>query len=292
MRYLLTFFVLLQAGSSFAQQYVPFPTNDGATWRYYAERDIYHNSVTYRMEEQYMTAGDTIINGLQYKKVMLRRHIYDSLYFTTPVTPPPISNTHTVANIQDMYYCAYREDNKKVYMYSYYDTTERLQYDFNGFDTLATDSVLIGNQYHKKLTDKYLITTIEGIGSLFSVFNGIANGEQYVRFLCFTNNEAGYMQDSVCTYIFPYGTPTTINDKPTTASSIKAYPNPFIDAITIDGEVQGNAAIYNSAGIKVYTAEVSGAGHTIPTASFSTGMYMLVVTDKNGNITHKEKMVK
>jgi hypothetical protein len=287
MRNLLTIFILLFSCNAFAQQYVPFPTNDGATWRYYAVRelDINHD---FQQEEQYMTDGDTIINGLTYKKVMLRRHIYDTLGFYDTITTPR-STTHLVANVSDIYYGAYREDNKKIYcIIPSYLNTELLRYDFDTLSkTSFIDSVLVGSSYRKR----YDSNIIEGIGWLQSFMFFTNMGEEPLVFLCFSNNGDSYMKDSICTYIFPYGTPTSI-DNTIDKQVSHVYPNPFAEAIHIDAITAGTALLYNSAGIKVSEGPLREGKNTIATSALSSGIYMMIVKDKTGQITATRKLVK
>ncbi len=294
MRYLLTIFVLLLGCSAFAQQYVPFPTNDGTTWRYYAEREYQNGNYYIAQEEQYLTAGDTTINGLQYKKVMLRRHIYDTVIWNNSNYTPPIINTNMVATLPDEYYGAYREDNKRIYCIipSVY-TTEKLRYDFNTLASTSTaiDSVLVGNTYHKRYKDSFSIYIIEGIGWLNSFLFFTNLGEEHIQFRCFTDAGDSYIPGTLCNYIFPYGTPASVNEQ-TAKEAVNIYPNPFADMINIQSGKAGRAIFYNSAGIKLMTTDILKGYNHINAPTLSSGIYLLVVQDDSGQVIKTEKIIK
>jgi len=320
--YLLAFILLCHSIVATAQQYqyVPMPLGDGQ-WRYRFTTETGKNNppaVDVTIDD-YMLIGsgmDTIIGGKTYKKIHYRGH------HETGKKPFNFPLQHVVADNPEYTQLCLREDNKRVYWHTDYHDTMLFNFEAGIGDTIPyhymhlsnvdkykvyhIDTIKVDNKPRKRFWASELyyntdtVAVIEGIGFqsgglMMPSRNGNVGYYLHIpSFYCFTAPGSGMFPDTGtgCYYVWPYGTPTAVSSIKTSESSIKAYPNPFAGEITIQGSIHGNAAIYNSAGIKVYTAEVSGAGHKIPTTSFSTGMYMLVVTDKNGNVVHKEKMVK
>jgi hypothetical protein len=300
---ILIFAAIVASQSAIAQAYQPFPTNN-AQWR------VRHHADSCIDMQYYVNGSDTMIKGLKYTKVFVR----------TAKTPrgsapqflfPAIKNIY--ATKPDEYVYAFREDNKKLYTIRKKDTAEYLYYDANltvgdtvtsNDDILykrvitAIDSVRIGSIFHKR----FLVTTtnnsVSGLTNLYftegvgidnnSPFD-ILNGQNYVRLHCFTNSSGTYNIDTFpCTYIFPYGTPTSIS---TSNENKKAniYPNPFTDYIDIDANA-ADIRLYDMTGRTVLATQIDN--RRINTAQLPKGIYMLTLLKKDGSLIEHKKMVK
>lgn len=285
-----------------AQVYQPFPTND-AHWRTRNnENDTCFDNV------YYVNGTDTIIKGLKYTKVFARTA-------ATPFGGPPnfaipaIKNN--VAIRPDVYVYGIREDNKKIYTIRKKDTTEYLYFDFSRTigDTVATDdfsmykwvitgidSIKIGTPYHKRFRITsvnsgvtYNNYVIEGIGyDMHSPFD-ILNGQNYARLHCFTNSQGTYTLDTFkCSYIFPYGTPTGINNTKAEKES-NIYPNPFSNQLTIDADA---VSVRLTDAMGKLVIQQNGNDKTINTANLPAGLYILTLHDDSGNVTERRKLIK
>lgn len=139
---------------------------------------------------------------------------------------------------------------KKVYFIEHGKSTEEVLYDFTleVGDTIrgyhvdyhypratvkAIDSVLIGNEYHKRLllSDVYNIYWIEGVGSTYGLTEGVTNNVDAMGYqlLCFGNTEeSSYpQQGGPCAMI------TGIEDT-RDSSPIILSPNPSNSNFTVD----------------------------------------------------------
>ncbi|TNE56040.1 MAG: T9SS type A sorting domain-containing protein [Bacteroidetes bacterium] len=195
-----------------AQQYQPFPTTP-ATWNvvrcWYFFQPGWHDKYAITLDDT-----DTLYQGQVYKK----------LYITEHLIHPPVFDSVYPAR----FFGGIREANKQVYIFQTWasvDTTEHLVYDFtktNIGDTIytsalagpagvllphlvtGTDSVLIGQTYHKRLylqDPGNIYNTeywIEGVGSSW--------GLPYASFWSITDNS----YDLTCYYKrqqFQFGNP-------------------------------------------------------------------------------------
>lgn len=179
MKQLLIVILLCCFGKTFAQTnlYHPFPDSN-ATWNFdYTQAQCMFG---FAFEEYSITmAGDTLINGELYQKL----HIPFVDFYTLGSCDP--FNTAG-------YKGAIRENEflRKVYYIAPNDTEEQLLYDFTLeqgdtvkgvlssfiFDPViveSIDSVLVGNNYHKRwnINDWYGISVIEGVGSTYGLIN-------------------------------------------------------------------------------------------------------------------------
>ncbi len=312
---LLCHYIVMQAQQ---YQYVPMPLGDGQ-WRYRFTTETGYMSypvinVTVSDYVLYGNGQDTIINGKTYKKILERRHMESGHKpFNFPLQ-------HVVADNPEYIRLCVREDNKRVYFYTDYHDT--LLYNFEAVvgDTIPrhyihltdvdkykvyeVDTVNIGGILRKRFRASELyynadtMTVIEGIGRedgglmMPSRRGNIGYYTHYPMFCCFTAPGITYPDtSSSCYLVWPYGTPTSVNDA-IDKEATRIYPNPFTEAIHIDGIAEGMAVLYNSAGIKVSGQVLREGKNTISTPAMGSGMYMLVLKDKTGQITGTRKLVK
>lgn len=297
---ILLFATLLTLQSATAQQYQPFPTNK-AQWRVRENGSYKYTDILY-----YVNGSDTTIKGLQYTKVFARVAVTNIL--ASNPNPPAITNM--TATQADMYAGAINEQNKRVYFIRKQDSLPQLYFDFNlsvgdtvrSYDIInnmviaATDSIKIGNIYHKRYrcTSSFSGTThntfiTEGVGSHRSTAFDYHNGQNYIAMHCFTNNNATYTIDSFkCSYIFPFGTPTSIENNIVSAEAY-IYPNPFSDFIAIEANA-ASIKLLDMAGRTVIQQRIHNK--RVNTQNIPQGIYQLVLYDANGTVLERKKVVK
>ncbi|MFN0201991.1 MAG: T9SS type A sorting domain-containing protein [Bacteroidia bacterium] len=295
-----------------AQVYTPFPTQN-AVWRgSYVEGP--GPGVTLHWDYQLFIAGDTLIQNTNYHNWYLTEvhsQWWPQLGLTVylPTTRP---------------FGAFREDNKKIYLWDYQDSTEYLLYDFDslavgdditnwynttnrylGINTKQIDSffigdidsVLIANTYRKRyhimgscnLTDTYLI---EGIGYTDPVT--MCGFEEGSSLICFTLNDSLIWQSSAP---FPYcGLPyPTVGLTYTLSSSAFIYPNPFTSELnlTFSKEIKAlTILIYDLRGKLLYDKKVENQKEIqLELTKLPSGMYHLLMYDEQGH-SMAQKLVK
>lgn len=231
----LSFLLIAVPGYSQTNIYYPLPTQNAA-WREYQGS---HCDMC--RDYQNFTAGDTVIGGKSYTKIWSSGIYYSSNFYGFC--------TNTIVGNFSYLSSAIRNDsiNKKVYSYDFYNHVETLLYDFNlnlgdtvpvqfssGYVS-AIDSVLVGQNYHKRFTvseinsmlpDVYLI---EGIGATSGLLNRIDFCfECCTSLLCVKQNDTTIYPDGwVCDLI------EGIPENSTPALSFRLSPNPCEDFATI-----------------------------------------------------------
>jgi hypothetical protein len=235
--------------------------------------------------------ADTLINDLEYKKVMQSD---DSLH----------SNWYVKGFI--------REDvtSQKVYLYDVYNQVDILLYDFS----LETgDSILAGDGESYAKVDTVIYKPfgnstdtlkqicfdsgcntrwIEGIGSLWGVMEGLnaffITGE-ISKLVCYYDNDNLVYHNPEFETCFPVSTSVSIL-KFGNKKNIKIFPNPASDKITIHSlrsrifEVE----IYDLTGTCLYQNLNVGSNRVeLKTDKLSKGMYVLKVRDEREKISQK-----
>lgn len=267
------------------QEYIPFPT-DTAQWNQLSFHQISGEDY-WEVRYSYRMMGDTIIDNQAYNKV----------YY------------HWGAIELAEYIGGMREDaNKNIYFYpaalntSYilefpYDTAEMLLYSFdslyvgkqlpineevNDITVVAIDSVLMGNQYHKR----YQITGtqiwgpeywIEGIGStseLFSPFTYEFEWEYYM--LCFQKDKESAVLVNT-EYTEPCEYPSAVIE--IKKESIAFVPNPVSDKLSITNSFSGlyEVNVFNIFGQQVGKFNCSNDSSVIDLSGLRSGIYFLMV---------------
>jgi hypothetical protein len=287
---LCTYFCIAAA---FAQQYVPFPT-ENAIWRGYSSWQ--EGSIQYIVR----TAGDTFINRQQYTKLL-----EEGNYLRTP------------------YAGAFREDNRTIYIVPNDSTTEFIWYDFNNLqigDTVSNwwnyrigvlpmqfhapvwvydiDSVQINDgtfrkQYHVVGEwGEYQTSFIEGIGSLAGTFEGNWGVEYSASLICL---RSGFTISWITPGVWGECTAAIrvrldAEEAPENSFAINMYPNPANDILHIasDVDLSAQATIYNTLGQAQTQAELFGNQHSIDISSLADGIYYLhLQTQKGEKVSYK-----
>ena len=301
MKKLLLFAGILLVQYATSQNYYPFPTGD-AYWNNLTWAQWNPDEVTL-YNSQYSIVGDTILNGLNYKRVF---------YYA-----PDLGST------ENLYIGGLREDNSKnIYFFpnssgipSYSgiqfpsDTSEFLLYTFNNLvpgmilpinqgvveiKVLDIDSVLVGNSYRKRymIQDRSLGPDywIEGIGSTKDLFMSFTyEFEWSLNTLCFTDTTTYHIswpyngQDS-CHYSFPTGISENVEKE------IKLFPNPSSDYIVVEIPEKINQIsieLYNIKGQMICQEPFYASPHRINISQLSSGKYFALIT-----FNHKKTILK
>ena len=268
---LIAVLLALAATNLKAQDYEPI-IQEGNEWHSLGVGMIGWEIISYT---NYVTwcSGDTIINDVQYTKLM----------GTTNEGNPHL-------------FCLLREENGKVWRRQ--SSTDVLLYDFTASvgDTLRIgdlpilDSISIehiGNVDRKKFWfgleydftgEPYAVETwIEGIGSsyglLYSGSEGIVGG--YFSALCFHQDEDLIWQNpeyESCTV-----TAIAENKEP----EMVVYPNPANEMVTICGHEVSEVQVYNTLGQMVKTAKNA---NEINVSDLPEGIYLFRITDMDGKL--------
>ncbi len=204
-----TVFVLFVCCTAFSQQYVPFPT-ENAEWNVRNSTYYYGYDITTYSVGNYSLRGDTLINGILYKKVC--------------------KNLGSIDFPQYLGIGGLREEDKKIYYIggfygnpygvrgqkidklkecspsvNTFDNAEMLLYDFNakigdivrmGYyvdELMSIDSVKIGDSFRRRYNFNSE-QIIEGIGSVKKGLLGnliqmtSCGGGSFPEFICFSQN--------------------------------------------------------------------------------------------------------
>ncbi len=233
--------------------------------------------------------GDTLINDLEYKKVLQADDLLHS----------------------DWYENGYiREDaaNQKVYLYDKYSNEDMLLYDFR---LEPGDSILTGDGESYAKAESVIYETfgnsndtlkqiyfdsgsvwIEGIGSLWGVLEGLNAfymlGE-ITELVCYYENGVLVYHNPDFETCFPDSTTVSVsmfgNKK-----DIEIFPNPARDKITINtpGSRILEVEIYDLTGTCLYrNVNINSNRIDLETAKLPKGMYVLKVRDERDTISRK-----
>jgi len=257
-----------------------------------------------KMVRKEMMSGDTIINGIAYKKI----------YRDTS----PVFNWNT-----DIYTCAIRESNRKVYYIAKDELKENLLYDFSknageyveviglGLNypnpiRLKVDSVSIKNingvnrkimkfnangSYH---TDEIWI---EGIGSSFGFLTPFVSvSDNYFQLKCCSKNDTlYYLNSQIGNFLCSPSEPQNQCEYTVIAHSneqewmdLSILPNPANDFLNIKTNIDGlTYTIYNSIGQKILFSNLQD--DKISTTDLPSGIY--IITFEKGQKRKSLKMV-
>ena len=299
-----------------AQTYQPFPT-DVATWEvtrcWYFYDPGWYDSYTLTMNR-----NDTLYNGEVFKKIYITNHhlpgtIHDTIYPTE-------------------FFGGIRESNKQIFIYQHWasvDTSVMVVYDFNqtnigdtiytnvlsgnpnlfGHLVTATDSVLVGTTYHKRLHLEDVNSSynteywIEGVGSSwglpFATFWSITDNSYDLS--CFYDKQDlkyenpspnyGYCQappSITCEIISSVETGLEFEKK-----IFEIYPNPAFEDITIAitnvEHTNATLQIYNMAGALIRSHIVSQIKTQMDITGLPNGVYFIVLS--TGEKVESKKMV-
>jgi hypothetical protein len=290
MKNLFLFLLVFGTVSTVAQTniYHPFPDSN-ATWNFdYTQAQCMFG---YAFEQYSITLdGDTLINGTTCQKLFSP---YVDFYTLGSCSP---FNTAG-------YKGAIREDEsmRKVYLIAPNESTEQLLYDFNlqlG-DTIqgvlssftfgsvvveSIDSVLIGNDYHKRwnINNSFGISVIEGVGSTYGLINatpGYITDAHMYSLECFSIEGVSQYPDpsADCRII------TSVPIPVANADSVSIVPNPSngnFRIITQPGLKFDHIRILSLQGKLLYESRVD-PNEPASVTGFPAGTYLLQLTEEN-----------
>jgi hypothetical protein len=309
----LTFLLVLvfAANKSGAQAYQPFPTG-AATWEvlrcFYFYPSGWHDKYTFTMD-----GSESVYEGLPFKNIYIVQHhlpgtVHDTIY-------------------PKEFFGGIREVDKQVFIYQKWasvDTSVMMVYDFNETDpgdTIYTnvlsgnpylfghlvtgvDSVMVGNQYHKRLhlqdVENEFNTEywIEGVGSSwglpFATFWSITDNS-YDLSCFYSGDQLKYVNDSpqfsYCIAPVPEiscdSITTSIEDHDPGRCPISSF-SPILHRSHITLKQPGNSFhdkvivdIYDLRGVLVCSRILNKDQQTIYVGNLSSGIYMLVFKTKD-----------
>lgn len=308
MRYLVisSMMALLPFSMLLSQEYQAFP-KASAEWEvircFYFFQPGWHDIYKISMDGQ-----DTLYQGESYKKLYITQHLkhgpsFDSIY--------PVE-----------FFGGIREENKQIYIFQKWasvDTTEHLIYDFTNTElgdtiytsclagtsdillehlVIASDSVLIGEKYHKRIMLQDLYNSlnteywIEGVGSSW--------GLPFASFWSITDNSydlSCYYQDfgfkysnpdpqfSYCLAPLPEINCDTLQSFVEDVSDnfeTTVYPNPFSSNLKIQLEYRENwhVLIYDIQGAIRTQFRFDGDETELNLSDLNNGLYILKCVSK------------
>lgn len=277
-----------------SQTYYPMPSSD-ATWRYRLIVIDDNKDITDLM--LFVNGTDTVSGGQTYHKVFSRSYLQ---HVDMSASLPPV--TDATASISDIYYGAYRESDKKVYLLT--ASGEQKIYDFNavvgssipGYSGLitvtATDSILLDDGYHKryKTTDTGY-SVIEGVGTSRGLIPQFISGTGLNKFMCFRHAPVTYiapMSAGVpCTYIAQL-VEESVSTAADASKGITVYPVPAKGSLhitsTLADKVQ--AQIFDCTGRQLWSGTVADK-MDIDVTHWPAGIYYLRSGSASNTFTRK-----
>ena len=280
---LLTFILVCLGQWSSAQQNHYF--KDNARWVYQTEQSYEPGQIfMYSGVEENTISGDTIIEGIQYKK-LYKRFIHSN---TTKPPFPHQGSTTTYYESKGPEFIRYDSSENKVFYRENADSSEVVIYNFNaavgdtialsteyfnGNKVLRIDTIyLFGIQHQLYILDTSYIPVRNGIISGFGGLNGlthnhpgfgaVSGGIPMTDLLCFEFNDS--------TFLSPWATHMQIpcpsrSDFISSATDIKkdglvVFPNPNTGSFTlkIPEELVGSSFfIYCKTGAVMYSSEIT-----------------------------------
>ncbi len=255
---------------------------DSAIWRY----RIYDMELVTEVFDNilFINGKDTNANGQTYHKIFSRSY----MQIVSSGTHPPILTVD--ASSPDIYYGAYREAGKQVFLLA--GTGEQLLFDYNAgvgsmipsyggtIKVTAIDSILLSGVYHKRyLTTDPGYYVIEGVGSSRGLIPGLNDGGSDMQFICFIHDPVTFSPDPTvpCTYVYPYGYKTAIPNVNDPLPEISVYPVPANDILHINtNSCIGllNAVIVNYLGQVMWQGDFNGQSD-ISIANWPKGVYFI-----------------
>lgn len=306
MKHKILFMLLVQAfvvELAQTQNYVPFPTAD-AVWLVRQSMVMGGTGYTYVLDIQYeMTAADTTVNNKVYSKIF-KRTAHGGNYSVVPTTS-------VSANAPDLYIGAVREDSNQVVYFLDTLGTEHLLMDFGvtvgeGISPYQAncpigithqDSLLVGSAYRQQhhyqqigscSAPPYYLSFVDGIGYLTGGLFETAG--IYQLLYCFkANNQVLYTSEGNCFEIYPYGATATTSTM--AEAAVRLYPNPIHNDVYVEMPFWAQIRVYNVWGQLVTEKQGTNVVH-FDTNNWQTGVYVLVVSDKNNNLVKQFKIMK
>ena len=261
----------------------------------------------------YITAGDTVLGGLTYKKILREGTGHYDWMAPPPVNPnctgAPYTFIETVSNL------FMRSDNKKMFFRTSLDTIENLLYDFdlqigdtlpqtynnfnqNGATVAAIDSIYTPYGYRKRFE------IANGFPPVFYLLEGIGSTHGFLEYYNYDLNIEGAalqcfsLEDTIYYSWFP-GTSCNLNvglqDDIIFTREATVFPNPFSETATITWSVaisKGELIIYTPGGkIARRNSNINGTSVSVEKENLSPGMYFFDIKDELSSGLLKGKLL-
>jgi hypothetical protein len=253
---------------------------------------------------QHFLRGDTVIGINSYKKICKSGRY--RWYISGPPTCPPWCTGNWAWNyFAEQYVGAIRQDTsqRKVFFVPSSASSEALLYDFNlnPGDTLppsyinynypnniisSIDSILIGNNYHKKynISTPGAASLIEGIGSTFGLLYSVDPPFEFTNtLLCVIIDSSNVYPDSLIACLFETGAHELLPDN----NYLLISPNPTTNQLTIENGKwkMENVEVFDVIGKRMIALPLNplkGTFAEINVSGLSAGIYFVRVKTEKG----------
>ena len=283
--------------SSFAQPYKPCLDGEIIKWSFIGPI----NSAQIGSIDV-VAFGDTLLNGISYKKLFLNYPPYDKNY------DMETNNSNWMNYVPQLYYqwenSFIREssDASKLYFYNSFwdeetlisdiDLQEGDIFDYNGYERIV-DSVYFKNEL-KHVCVFGLLTFIESVGSAFGF--GMPCWDYCYGINCFQNQTIFY-KNNLSDFNFSTFPCGWIADGIGINTASEDNYSVFIQKDQIEifstSNINVNISIYDIQGKMWYTKNnISDNKFIIPTSSFPKGSYILNILNKENNKINTKKIIK
>lgn len=101
---------------------------------------------------------------------------------------------------------------------------------------------------------------------------------------------ANWIYDENQFYLHVYYSPTGVGEM--AADQVAVFPNPSTARFTIEGEGLSHVTVYNTVGQRVYEANCDGNKSEVNLSNVESGVYMVRIATKNGNVTKRITIIK
>lgn len=285
---------------------------EGARWVYVTEESYEPGQLNvYSNLEEYTLRGDTVLQGILYKKLYKRIVHY---YTVKPPFPHP-STTTTAYGQEGPFFIRADENEPLIYFKEHIDSTEKVIYNFRLFvgDTLVLSSpddrfnivqkrdsiTFSGVTLSMLLTDTIQLPQtngiIEGIGGLngfydfFPYFSAISGGIMMKQLICFRFQGETFrtpfaefsMKDCYDENTFI----VSAEDISANRNDVTIFPNPGQGQMTVvvpEHWKGGELSVYNSSGLCVLSEKLTSSGHEI--FMKKNGLYFYLIRVKGQNV--------
>ena len=132
--------------------------------------------------------------------------------------------------------------------------------------------------------------------TFFGTGTGFTIGMPYINLSNFTTceNPSGYQPDYPMLMVKFFDDTSILSTTPESLSSVKLYPNPTLDVLTVNFNEEVNASNFNviivdavGKAIKINGYETQGSSLSINTSSLSKGVYFLKISGNDLTVTSK-----
>lgn len=280
----------------FSQDYEPV-IKEGSFWD--VENGV--SGVSYPSTgDRYRVSGDTIINNITYKKLQ-KAPIRTSNENLLWLSDDKFINSNEFIDLKHIFL---REDiqEKKIYVYSYdYSNGTKKEYTYCDFNlnigdemvnafvySYYTSKLKVTNIYQSSIYNKtnydlgLLGSYVEGIGKISSPFEPytvppLSEGHVFSYIYCYGNSS----NQNSCIQV--------LNTKTNQLSSVKIYPNPVENILTIINTESVTVKIFSTTGAFLKNIKPQN-DLKVDVSSLKSGIYILEISNSKGK--KRSKLIK